>query len=203
MTEISQQARDIILGEARSHFEWHDKAVPDALLKQIYDLAKMGATSANCSPARFIFITSDAGRERLKPHLIPTNVDKAMSAPVTVIIGHDMEFYEKVPELFTHNPGARDWFTGSPEITEEHAMRNGTLQGAYLMLAARAFGLDCGPMSGFDNAGVDKEFWPDSTCRSNFLCNLGYGDAGALFPRLTETRVCCCLRYCLSSQQAG
>ncbi|MEN7341920.1 MAG: malonic semialdehyde reductase [Pseudomonadota bacterium] len=184
MNAISQQAQDTILGQARTHFQWQDKAVPEALLREVYDLAKMGATSANCSPARFVFVTTDEGRERIKPHLIPSNVEKTMSAPVTVIIGYDLKFYDRVPELFPHAPEAREWFNGSDEIILANAVRNGTLQGAYFMLAARAKGLDCGPMSGYDPIGLDAEIWPDGQCRSNFLCNLGYGDASALHPRL-------------------
>ena len=184
MNPISQDARDTILGKARTHFKWQPKPVPESLLRDVYDLAKMGATSANCCPARFIFVTSYGGRERLKPHLIPSNVDKTMSAPVTAIVGYDPEYYERVPELFPHQPAARDWFLGSDEVTYAHAMRNGSLQGAYLMLAARAYGLDCGPMSGFDPDGVNGEFWPDGDGKANFLCNLGYGVDEALHPRL-------------------
>ncbi|MEL7297317.1 MAG: malonic semialdehyde reductase [Pseudomonadota bacterium] len=184
MSAIGQPAEDIILGKARSHFKWQDKPVDEALLREVYDLAKMGPTSANCSPARFVFVTTDAGRERLRPFLIPSNVDKTMTAPVTVIIAYDMAFYDKVPELFPHEPSAREWFTGSEEITQANAVRNGTLQAAYFMLAARAKGLDCGPMSGYDAAELDAEFWPDGRWRSNFLCNLGYGDTSALHPRL-------------------
>lgn len=184
MSPISAEARDVILGKARSHFQWQDKAVPESLLREIYDLAKMGATSANCCPARFVFVTSEAGKARLKPHLIPGNVDKTMSAPVTAIIAYDSEFYERVPELYPHQPEARDWFTGSEQSIYDNAMRNGTLQGAYFMLAARAFGLDCGPMSGFDPDGLNAEFFPDGRFRANFLCNLGYGVDEALHPRL-------------------
>ncbi|MEM7763639.1 MAG: malonic semialdehyde reductase [Pseudomonadota bacterium] len=184
MSAIGETAEDIILGKARSHFKWQDKPVDETLLRDVYDLAKMGATSANCSPARFVFVVTDEGRERLRPFLIPSNVEKTMTAPVTAIIAYDMTFYDKIPELFPHEPSAREWFTGSEEITLANAVRNGTLQAAYLMLAARAKGLDCGPMSGYDAAGLDTEFWPDGRCRSNFLCNLGYGDASALHPRL-------------------
>ncbi|MEO0344843.1 MAG: malonic semialdehyde reductase [Pseudomonadota bacterium] len=184
MTAISEAARNTILGEARTHSTWHDKPVPESLLREIYDLTKMGPTSANCCPARFVFVTSEAGKARLKPHLIEGNVEKTMTAPVTAIIAYDSEFYERVPELHPHNPGARDWFTGSEQSIYDNAMRNGTLQGAYFMIAARAIGLDCGPMSGFDPAGVNGEFFPDGQFRVNFLCNLGYGDASSLHPRL-------------------
>jgi 3-hydroxypropanoate dehydrogenase len=142
----------------------------------------MGPTSANCSPARILFVKSDAAKERLKPHLSSGNVAKTMSAPVCAIIGYDLEFYEKLPKLFPHTD-ARSWFAGKDQKIFETAFRNGTLQGAYLILAARALGLDCGPMSGFDNAGVDKEFFSGSTIKSNFLCNIGYGDPSALRPR--------------------
>ncbi len=184
MSSISAEARDVILGEARTHFHWQDKPVPEALLRDVYDLAKMGATSANCCPARFVFVTTEAGKARLKPHLIPGNVDKTMSAPATAIIAWDSKFYERVPELYPHQPEARDWFTGSEQSIYDNAMRNGTLQGAYFMLAARAFGLDCGPMSGFDPDGLNAEFFPDGRFRANFLCNLGYGVDAALHPRL-------------------
>ncbi|MEM7610290.1 MAG: malonic semialdehyde reductase [Pseudomonadota bacterium] len=183
MTAIDSHARNQILGAARTHSTWQHKPVSHEVLRQIYDLARMGPTSANSCPARFVFVTSDAGRARLKPHLGAGNVDKTMAAPVTVIIGYDLEFYEHMSQLFPHEPDARSWFTGSDQAIYENALRNGTLQAAYLMVAARAHGLDCGPMSGFDNAGVDAEFWPDSSYRSNFLCNLGYGVADALLPR--------------------
>lgn len=184
MSELNEQARNIILGEARSHFSWQEKPVSDAQLREVYDLAKMGATSANCSPARFVFVTTDAARQKIKPFLIPSNVEKTMTAPVTAIIGYDLKFYDRVPELFPHEPSARDWFNGSEAVIKENAVRNGTLQAAYFMLAARAFGLDCGPMSGYDADGLDLVIWPDGQCRSNFLCNIGYGDAGVLHPRL-------------------
>ncbi|MEO1594016.1 MAG: malonic semialdehyde reductase [Pseudomonadota bacterium] len=184
MTPISEAARNTILGEARTHSTWLDKPVPESLLREIYDLTRMGPTSANCCPARFVFVTSDAGKARLKPHLIEGNVEKTMMAPATAIIAYDSEFYERVPELHPHNPGARDWFTGSEQSIYDNAMRNGTLQGAYFMIAARAFGLDCGPMSGFDPAGVNNTFFPDGQFRVNFLCNVGYGDASTLHPRL-------------------
>ena len=161
--------------------------MPETLIRAIYDLTKMGPTSANCSPARFTFIGSEEGKERLKPFLAPGNVKKTMTAPWTVIIANDMTFYDKMAQLFPHNPGAREWFTGSPEATFDAAFRNGTLQGAYLMLAARSLGLDCGPMSGFDREGVDAAFYAGEPAtaawKSNFLCNIGYGDDTDLFPR--------------------
>ena len=193
MTAISAQAQARIFKDARTHLAWQDRPVEASLLRELYDLMKMGPTSANCCPARFVFVTTDAGRERLRPHLIDGNVEQTMTAPVTVVVGYDRLFYELVPELFVHNPGAKDWFEGDEDNHSEHAFRNGTLQGAYLMLAARALGLDCGPMSGFDADGINKEFWPDGRYRANFLCNLGYGDASRLHPRLPRLdfdRVC-------------
>lgn len=174
---------DQIFRSARSHNVWTDTPVSSATIQAVYDLARWGATTANSCPARFVFLTTPEAKERLKPHLVPTNVDKAMSAPVVAIISYDIEFYEKIPQLFPHNPGAKDWFSGSAAHAEQTAFRNGSLQGAYLMIAARALGLDCGPMSGFDNAGVDKEFFDGTTWKSNFICALGHGDQGALSPR--------------------
>jgi 3-hydroxypropanoate dehydrogenase len=142
----------------------------------------MGPTSANCSPARFVFVKSKEAKERLKPHLSEGNRDKTMKAPVCTIIGYDLDFYEHLPKLFPHTD-ARSWFAGKPEKIEETAFRNGTLQGAYLILAARLHGLDCGPMSGFDNAGVDAAFFSGTSIKSNFLCNIGYGDPAGVQPR--------------------
>ena len=144
---------------------------------------RMGPTSANCCPARIVFVKSQAGKEKLKPTLMEGNIAKAMSAPVIAIIGYDMKFYEKLGQLFPHAPDAHTWFNKDEKTTYTHAFRNGTLQGAYLMLAARAYGLDCGPMSGFDNAKVDELFFKGTPIKSNFLCGLGYGDAAGLFPR--------------------
>ena len=176
-------ALDQLFLEARSHSYWTGEEVSDDTIKAVYDLARMGPTAANGSPARFIFLKSAEAKERLKPHLIPTNVDKVMNSAFTVVIGHDVEFYEKIPQLFLHNPGARDWYSWSEEFAELNAFRNGSLQGAYLMLAARAMGLDCGPMSGFNNEGVDEEFFKGTTWRSNFICAMGYGDQSHLHPR--------------------
>jgi 3-hydroxypropanoate dehydrogenase len=148
----------------------------------IVDLAKLGPTSANCSPARFIFVKSREAKERLKPHLSEGNRDKTMKAPVCTIIGYDLDFYLHLPKLFPH-ADAKSWFAGNDEKIFDTAFRNGTLQGAYLIMAARALGLDCGPMSGFDNAAVDREFFAGTNIKSNFLCNLAYGDASVLFPR--------------------
>jgi 3-hydroxypropanoate dehydrogenase len=173
---------DQIFREARTHNAWRDQDVPDALLQAIVDLLKLGPTSANCSPARFLFVKSREAKERLKPHLSEGNRDKTMKAPVCTIIGYDLDFYVHLPKLFPHTD-AKSWFEGKKEKIAETAFRNGTLQGAYLIMAARALGLDCGPMSGFDNQGVDREFFAGTQVKSNFLCNLGYGDASVLFPR--------------------
>jgi 3-hydroxypropanoate dehydrogenase len=156
--------------------------VPDGLLHELVNLLKLGPTSANCSPARFLFVKSRAAKERLKPFLSEGNRDKTMAAPVCAIIGYDLDFYEYLPKLFPHTD-AKSWFAGKEEKIFETAFRNGTLQGAYLIIAARALGLDCGPMSGFDNAGVDREFFAGTNIKSNFLCSLGHGDASVLFPR--------------------
>jgi 3-hydroxypropanoate dehydrogenase len=181
---VSSHDLDILFRNARTYSAWLDKPVEDALLKQVYDLAKMGPTSANMCPMRILFVKSRAAKERLKPALDAGNVDKTMKAPVTAIIGMDIHFYEKLPQLFPH-ADAKAWFKDLPaNVLEYIALRNGSLQGAYFMLAARALGLDCGPMSGFDNAKVDAAFFAGTTVKSNFLCNLGYGDASKLHPRL-------------------
>jgi 3-hydroxypropanoate dehydrogenase len=197
MDPVSNDALDILLRKARTHNAWLDKPVHDDLLHKLYDLMKWGPTSANCCPARILFLRTPGAKERLRPALSPTNLEKTMKAPVTAIIAHDMNFYEKLPRLFPHNPAAREWFANSPDLAEVTAFRNGTLQGGYFILAARSLGLDCGPLSGFNNAKVDEEFFPvgkknveaeedvfpTSRLKSNFLCNLGYGDASKLFPR--------------------
>ncbi|MFO0008366.1 MAG: malonic semialdehyde reductase [Betaproteobacteria bacterium] len=156
--------------------------VTDADLTAIYDLVKFGPTSANASPARFVFVRSAAAKQMLRPALSTGNLDKTMRAPCTVIVAHDLEFHERLPELFPHTD-ARSWFVGKPELIATTAFRNGSLQGAYFMLAARALGFDCGPMSGFDSAKVDAAFFPDGKVKSNFLINLGKGDPAGLFPR--------------------
>jgi len=179
---LNDEALDILFRNARTHISWLDKAVSDHQLRQIYDLMKWGPTSANCSPGRILFLRTREAKERLRPALSPNNVDKTMAAPVTAIIGYDLKFYEHLPRLFPNNPAARGWFADSPALAETTAFRNGSLQGGYFILAARAQGLDCGPMSGFDNAKVDAEFFPP-TVKSNFLCNLGYGDHSKIFPR--------------------
>jgi len=179
---ISAESRDQIFREARTHWVWRPEPVPVALLKQIYDLARFGPTSANSSPARFVFITSPEAKERLRPALAPGNVEKTMTAPVTVIVAYDTEFHEKLPQLFPARD-MRSVFAGNAALLQETAFRNGTLQGAYLIVAARALGLDCGPMSGFDQQKVNAEFFPDGKWKSNFLINIGYGDPAKLFPR--------------------
>lgn len=182
MNALDDKSLDILFRNARTHSVWLPRPVSDELLKQVYDLARMGATSANCSPMRVVFVKSKEAKERLKPLLDAGNVEKTMAAPVTAIIGRDMEFYEKLPFLFPHTD-ARRWFAGNKEIIEITAFRNSSLQGAYLMLAARALGLDCGPMSGFDNKKMDEVFFPGTSICSNFICNLGYGDVTRLHPR--------------------
>jgi len=179
---LSDEALNILFRDARTHISWLDKPVSDDLLRQVYDLMKWGPTSANCSPARIVFLRTREAKERLRPALSPNNVDKTMAAPVTAIIGHDLQFYEQLPRLFPNNPAARGWFANSTELAQVTAFRNGSIQGGYFILAARAMGLDCGPMSGFDNAKVDAEFFPPNV-KSNFLCNLGFGDHTKLFPR--------------------
>jgi 3-hydroxypropanoate dehydrogenase len=177
----NDDALDRIFRTARTHRAFLDRPVPESLLRQVYELAALGPTSANCSPMRVLFATSREAKERLRPCLTPGNVDKTMQAPVTAIIGHDLEFYERLPRLFP-TADMRANFVGKPELIAATAFRNGSLQGAYLMVAARALGLDCGAMSGFDNSKVDAAFFPDGTVKSNFLCNLGYGDPAKLSP---------------------
>ncbi len=181
-TAISPAALDQLFRHARTHHAWLPQPVAPELLRRVYELTALGPTSANTSPARFIFLTTPQSKERLRPALAPGNHEKTMSAPVTVIIAYDTEFYEKLPQLFPH-ADARPWFAGKPALIEETAFRNGSLEGAYLIFAARALGLDCGPMSGFDPAKVNAEFFPGGKWKANFLCNLGYGDASKLFPR--------------------
>ncbi len=180
---LSDAGMDLLFRDARTHNAWLDKEVSDVLLEAIYDLAKIGPTSANCSPMRVIYVRSAEAKGRLKPALDEGNVETTMVAPATAIIGYDLAFYEHLPRIFPHAPDARSWFAGKPAHIETTAFRNGSLQGAYFILAARSLGLDCGPMSGFDNEAVDREFFPDGTVKSNFLCNLGYGDPSVLFPR--------------------
>jgi 3-hydroxypropanoate dehydrogenase len=172
-----------IFENGRTFSHWLDRPVPPETIRAVADLAKLGPTSANCSPARIVFVASAEGRARLRPLLDPGNVEKTMSAPVTAVIGYDTTFYERLDRLFPHEPEARSWFEGKPEVIRDTAFRNGSLQGAYLMMAARALGLDCGPMSGFDRVGVEREFFPEGHIRANFLCNLGFGDRSRLHPR--------------------
>ena len=180
---LSDADLDLIFRTARTHNAWLDKAVDDALLRQVYDLAKMGPTSANMSPLRIIFVKSREAKERLKPALSAGNLDKTMAAPVTAVLAMEFHFYEQLPKLFPH-ADAKSWFKDLPEnVLEYTALRNSSLQGAYFLLAARSLGLDCGPMCGFNNAKVDAAFFAGTTVKSNFLCNLGYGDASKLYPR--------------------
>ena len=190
-TPLAKDALDVLFHEARTHNVWLDKPVPDDVLRRLYETMKYGPTSANSNPARIVFLRTPEAKQRLLPALSPANVDKTMQAPVTAIVGYDLKFYEHTPKLFPHNPAMRELFSNSPQLAEVTAFRNGSLQGGYLILAARALGLDCGPMSGFDNAKVDAEFFSASAgnppafiqVKSNFLCNLGYGDPSKLFPR--------------------
>jgi 3-hydroxypropanoate dehydrogenase len=179
---LEPKALAALFTDARSHNAWQAKDVPDALLREVIDLTKMAPTSANCSPMRVVFVKSKAQKEKLKACLAPGNVDKTMSAPVTAIIAHDMAFHEHLPKLFPH-ADAKSWFVGKPDHIATTAMRNGTLQGAYLIMAARSLGLDTGAMSGFDHAKVDAAFLAGTTHTSNFLINLGYGDPAGLFAR--------------------
>ena len=204
---IEDVALDVLFREARSYRAWLDEPVSDEILRQVYNLMRWAPTSANGSPARILFLRTKAAKERLLPALASGNVDKTMNAPVTAIIAHDLKFYEKLPQLLPHDPGMRDLFANAPELVDATAKRNSSLQGAYMILAARALGLDCGPMSGFDNAKVDEEFFgagksepnsaeeffPEGHIKSNFLCNLGYGDKSKLFarsPRLEFDQAC-------------
>ena len=179
---IDQKSLDVLFNEARTHNVWLDKKVDDALLKQVYDLTKMAPTSANCQPLRIVFVKSDEAKAKLKPCLDAGNVEKTMQAPVTAILGMDMEFYNELPRLFPHTD-AKSWFVGNEKKIYDTAFRNSSLQGAYFILAARACGLDCGPMSGFDNAKVDEAFFAGTRIMSNFICSVGYGDASKLHPR--------------------
>ncbi len=179
---LTETTLDQLFNDARTLSAWQDRPVDETLLQRLFDLLKMAPTSANCQPGRFVFVCTDEGRQRLRPALAPGNVDKTMSAPVTVICASDFEFYEKLPEYFPHTD-ARSWFLGNQELIDTTAFRNATLQAGYLILAARALGLDCGPMSGFDNEAVDREFFTGAPVRSNFLVNLGYGDPSSLHTR--------------------
>ena len=193
LRRLDDDSLDLIFRVARSHNGWLDKPLTDETLHALYDLAKLGPTSLNTCPARFVFVRSPAAKERLRPALAPLNVDKTMAAPVTVIIGYDEQFYERLGFLFPTRPAARERYAANPALAHETAFRNGTLQGAYLIVAARALGLDAGPMSGFDNARVDAEFFTGTAVKSNFLCNLGYGDPAHMrerLPRLPFDEAC-------------
>ncbi|MCG3269492.1 malonic semialdehyde reductase [Yoonia sp. I 8.24] len=192
INRLSDDAIDLILRDARSHYAWTDKPIPEGLLEELYDITINGPTSMNTLPARFTFVYTPEGKERLAKSLKPQNVAKMMGAPVTAIISHDMDFWKELPNLFPHED-RRHLFDGKPEYCEETAFRNGTMQGAYFMIAARALGLDVGAMSGFSNAIVDEEFFAGTTLKSNFLCNIGYADETALFqklPRLAFEQAC-------------
>lgn len=183
----------LLFSEARTHYGWQDRDVDEATLKALYEIAKMGPTSMNQQPMRVLFIRSDEAKDRLEPALMEPNRPKMRTAPVTAIIAHDLNFWEELPRLFPPNPAAGDLFSGNATAAQVNAFRNGTLQGAYFMLAARAVGLDVGAMSGFDNGKVDEEFFHGTSVKSNFLVNLGYADTSRIFrrlPRLSYAEVC-------------
>lgn len=179
---LDDKALDLLFRTARTQNGWLPKPVTDAQIRAIYEIVKMGPTSANSQPARFIFIRTKEGKEKLRPALSEGNTAKTMDAPVTVLVAYDTQFYENLPRQFPHNQDAINWFKGTPAAAPT-AVRNGTLQGAYLIIAARALGLDIGAMSGFNNALVDETFFPDGRFKSNFLCNIGYGDPTKVFAR--------------------
>ena len=197
---LNTEGMNLLFREARTYYGWQQKTVSDETLQELYDLMKWAPTSMNCNPLRILFLRTREAKERLLPALAAGNVEKTMSAPVTAILGYDLNFHENMPTLFPSAPNARQMFASSPEIAEMTARRNSSLQGAYFMLAARALGLDCGPMSGFDQAKVDEEFFNAGQAldpseqeffttghiRTNFLCNIGYGDPAATFPRNTR-----------------
>ncbi|MBY0574068.1 MAG: malonic semialdehyde reductase [Undibacterium sp.] len=179
---LDQASLNTLFSAARTHNEWLEKPVTEEQLKAIYDQMKWGATSANCSPARLVFVQSQEQKEKLVACMAPGNADKTRKAPVTVILGMDMAFFDKLPQLFPHTD-ARAWFAGNQALIESTAFRNSSLQGAYMMLAARALGLDCGPMSGFDADKINATFFAGTEVKVNFVCSIGYGDASKLFPR--------------------
>jgi nitroreductase len=189
---VNDEALDTLFRSARTQNKWLDKPVSSALLMAIYDLMRWGPTSANCSPARIVFAATADAKERLARHCSSANAPKVKSAPATAIIGYDLDFAAQLPKLFPHAPDAKHWFA-DPQVAQTTAFRNSSLQGAYFIVAARALGLDCGPMSGFDNAAVDKEFFAGTHIKSNFICSVGYGDASGLFarsPRLSFDEAC-------------
>lgn len=183
MDSLNQQALEQLFLNARTHNAWQNKPVSEETLRKLYDVLKFAPTAVNGLPARFIFVTSKQAKEKLKPCLSEGNIEKTMQAPVTVIIGYDLTFYEHLPLLFNHNADAKSWFEGNEALIEDTTFRNSSLQGGYLIIAARALGLDCGPMSGFDKEKLNAEFFPEGKIKANFLCNLGYGDPEKLFPR--------------------
>ena len=190
---IDAPGLDLLFKEARTHNKWHDTPVTDETLHELYDILKFGPTSANSSPARFVFIRTKEGKDKLAPALSSGNMEKTMTSPVTVIVAYDPKFFEKLPQLFPHNADAISWFTSNDALAATTAFRNGTLQGAYLMIAARSLGLDTGAMSGFDNAKVDEAFFAINGWRSNFLVNIGRGDPSGVFdrsPRLSFEEAC-------------
>ena len=184
MPTLDSVARELLFTEARTHYAWLDRSVDDGLLHQLYDLAKMGPTGANSSPLRLVFVRGAAAKQRLKPTLMPLNVDKTMQAPVTAIVAQDAEYWEQLPKLNPARPEYRDRIAGLPEaVRDRMGLQSAMLQAGYLIIAARGLGLDCGPMGGFDPAAVDKEFFPDGKWKSSLLINLGYGDRDKMFPR--------------------
>lgn len=189
---VNDEALDTIFRSARTQNKWLDKPVSAALLMAVYDLMRMGPTSANCSPARIVFATSKESKEKLAAHCSPANAPKVLAAPATAIIGYDLDFAARLPVLFPHSPDAKNWFT-NPVVEQTTAFRNGSLQGAYFIIAARSLGLDCGPMSGFNNEAVDKAFFAGTRIRSNFICSVGHGDVSGLFvrsPQLSFDEAC-------------
>ena len=182
MNTIDQRSLRQLFLDARTHMAWTDRPVDDATLRTLYDTLRWGPTAANCSPLRIVFVRSREAKEKLRPALSPGNADKTMAAPVTAILGHDLGFPDTLPKLFPH-ADARSWYAGNDPYIQETAFRNGALQGGYFILAARALGLDCGPMSGFDAENVNAAFFAGTSVRANFLCNIGFGDASKLHPR--------------------
>jgi 3-hydroxypropanoate dehydrogenase len=192
-SKLDNTSLDLMFRQARTANGFTPEKIAETLIREIYELTKMGPTSANCSPARFIFVTTPAGKEKLKPCISAGNMEKTMAAPVTAVVGYDTQFYEHLPELFPHAPEAAKWFSSPPELALEIAFRNGSLQGAYLIMAARSLGFDAGPMSGFDAAKCNEIFWPDGRVKANFLCNIGHGDDSKVMgrlPRLSFERAC-------------
>ncbi len=190
--QLDATGLDLLFQEARSQNGWQDRPVDKDTLQKLYNLTRMGPTSMNCCPGRFIFVCSEEGKEKIQPMLLPNNIEKVMTAPVVVIIGYDTQFFSKMETLFPHMNVA-PLFAGNEPLAETTAFRNGTLQGAYLMFAARSLGLDCGPLSGFDNAAIDAAFFAGTSVKSNFLCGLGYGNHQKVFqrlPRLEFDEVC-------------